>query len=47
MLAYLGLVISTYTVRNTERYLFSILPFSVTATRAAVAYNQPTLMYEL
>ena len=34
--AYLGPVTSTYTVRNTERYPFSILPFGVTAMRAAV-----------
>ena len=34
--AYLGPVTSTYTVRDTERYPFSILPFGVTAMRAAV-----------
>ena len=34
--AYLGPVTSTYTVRNTERYPFSILPFGVTVMRAAV-----------
>ena len=34
--AYLGPVTSTYTVRNTERYPFNILPFGVTAMRAAV-----------
>ena len=34
--AYLGPVTSTYTVRNTERYPLSILPFGVTAMRAAV-----------
>ena len=38
--AYLGPVTSTYTVRNTERYPFSILPFGVTAMRAAVGRLQ-------
>ena len=37
-LAYLGPVTNTYTARNTERYLFSILPFGVTAMRAAVGH---------
>ena len=38
--AYLGPVTSTYTARNTERYPFSILPFGVTAMRAAVGRLQ-------
>ena len=38
--AYLGPVTSTYTVRDTERYPFSILPFGVTAMRAAVGRLQ-------
>ena len=38
--AYLGPVTSTYTVRNTERYPFSILPFGVTAMRVAVGRLQ-------
>ena len=40
MMAYLGPVTSTYTIRNTERYPFSILPFGVTAMRAAVGRLQ-------
>ena len=40
MMAYLGPVTSIYTARNTERYPFSILPFGVTAMRAAVCRLQ-------
>ena len=46
ILAYLGPVTSTYTACNTERYLFGILPFGVTATRAAVGRLQSPITVE-
>ena len=43
MLAYLGPVTSTYTVRDTEWQSLSILPFAVTVTRGGrTAYALPS-----